>query len=67
MSDLGGGEAPVAVEDIGLGAHSLEHTAVEQVFLSVIESEEVFGAGYDAGGAMECNLHFDLTLKDQVM
>ena len=55
--DLSWREAPVSVEDVGLKAHALEHAAVEQVFLSITERDEVLRPGNDAGGAMECNLH----------
>src|SRR5579872_4718893 len=50
-------EAPVAVEGIGLGAEALEHPAVQQVLLAVIEGQEMLRAGDDACGAVECDLH----------
>jgi len=59
-------EAPVAVENVGLGAEPLEHPAVEEVFPTVIEGEKMFATGDGTGGAVESDFHF-FTLKDQVM
>jgi hypothetical protein len=47
----------IIIHAVGITAHALEHTAVEQNFAAVLKGDEVFGAGYSLGSAMKSNLH----------
>ena len=55
--DLFGIETQVAVGGIRFHAFPLKHSAVKQDFFTVIEGNQMFAAGYFAGGTDKFYLH----------
>jgi hypothetical protein len=53
MVDFSRVKTEIAVHAIGFQPFALEHATVEQYFLSVYSSDEMFAPGHFAGGTKE--------------
>jgi hypothetical protein len=57
MVDFNRLKTEIAVHTIGFHPFALEHATIEQYFLPVFSSDEMFAPGNFAGGAKEFQLH----------